>query len=121
MKRLMRIAAGPRSSSSPRVSRRGAGPVDRDDTTMVEFFERRVRPLLVDNCYNCHSANTNAKGAESRRPQSADRRRRAGGRAEVTGRPVYRFESAIGLEYVFLVDGEEFLFFGDRTTYTAKS
>src|SRR5258706_9138013 len=28
----------------------------------IEFFEKKVRPLLVDNCYNCHSANTNAKG-----------------------------------------------------------
>lgn len=28
----------------------------------VEFFEKKVRPLLVANCYNCHSANTNAKG-----------------------------------------------------------
>src|SRR5260221_600734 len=28
----------------------------------VEYFEKKIRPLLVDNCYNCHSANTNAKG-----------------------------------------------------------
>lgn len=28
----------------------------------LEFFEKKVRPLLVDNCYNCHSADTNAKG-----------------------------------------------------------
>jgi cytochrome c553 len=28
----------------------------------VEFFEKRIRPLLVDNCYNCHSANTNSHG-----------------------------------------------------------
>ena len=32
------------------------------DASKVEYFERHVRPLLVDNCYNCHSANTNAKG-----------------------------------------------------------
>src|SRR5438045_1412756 len=31
-------------------------------SSAVEFFEKNVRPLLVDNCYNCHSANTNAKG-----------------------------------------------------------
>ena len=30
------------------------------DAAAVEFFEKEVRPLLVDNCYNCHSANTNA-------------------------------------------------------------
>lgn len=28
----------------------------------LEFFEKKVRPLLVSNCYNCHSADTNARG-----------------------------------------------------------
>ena len=28
----------------------------------IEFFEKKVRPVLVDNCYTCHSADTNAKG-----------------------------------------------------------
>ena len=28
----------------------------------VEFFEKKVRPILAESCYNCHSANTNAKG-----------------------------------------------------------
>jgi Protein of unknown function (DUF1549)/Protein of unknown function (DUF1553)/Planctomycete cytochrome C len=28
----------------------------------VEFFEKKVRPLLVGNCYTCHSADTNSKG-----------------------------------------------------------
>src|SRR3954451_15678410 len=32
------------------------------DPSAVEFFEKKVRPLLAENCYNCHSANTNAKG-----------------------------------------------------------
>jgi hypothetical protein len=34
----------------------------RDRAALVEFFEKRVRPVLVDNCYTCHSANTNSKG-----------------------------------------------------------
>jgi hypothetical protein len=34
----------------------------RNETGAVEFFEKKIRPLLVNNCYNCHSANTNAKG-----------------------------------------------------------
>jgi hypothetical protein len=34
----------------------------RDEAARVEFFEKKVRPVLVNNCYNCHSANTNAKG-----------------------------------------------------------
>jgi cytochrome c553 len=29
---------------------------------LVEFFEKKVRPVLVSNCYTCHSARTNAKG-----------------------------------------------------------
>lgn len=28
----------------------------------LEFFEKKIRPLLVQNCYTCHSANTNARG-----------------------------------------------------------
>ena len=37
-------------------------PPTRDNAAALEFFEKKVRPLLVSNCYNCHSANTNAKG-----------------------------------------------------------
>src|ERR1700730_6991167 len=37
-------------------------PAPRDDAAAVAFFEKKVRPLLVDNCYNCHSADTNARG-----------------------------------------------------------
>ncbi len=33
-----------------------------DMSAKVDFFERKIRPILVDNCYNCHSANTNSKG-----------------------------------------------------------
>jgi len=28
----------------------------------VEFFEKKIRPLLAGNCYNCHSADTNSQG-----------------------------------------------------------
>ncbi len=33
----------------------------RDDAAL-DFFEKKVRPLLAENCYNCHSANTNSRG-----------------------------------------------------------
>lgn len=33
-----------------------------DDAARLEFFEKKIRPLLAHNCYNCHSANTNSKG-----------------------------------------------------------
>src|SRR4051794_6004187 len=28
----------------------------------VQFFESRIRPLLVENCYECHSAEKKTKG-----------------------------------------------------------
>jgi len=34
----------------------------RDDASLVEFFEKSVRPLLVAHCYTCHSADTNSRG-----------------------------------------------------------
>src|SRR5438105_2558457 len=41
----------------------GAGqPASRADATAVEFFEKKVRPVLAGYCYNCHSANTNSQG-----------------------------------------------------------
>jgi len=33
-----------------------------NDGAKIEFFEKKIRPLLVDNCYACHSADTNSKG-----------------------------------------------------------
>ncbi len=32
------------------------------DGPAIEFFEKKIRPLLADNCFNCHSANTNSRG-----------------------------------------------------------
>ncbi len=38
-------------------------PIDASGTPeKLAFFEKKIRPLLVNNCYNCHSANTNSKG-----------------------------------------------------------
>ena len=34
----------------------------REEEALLDFFEKKIRPVLVDNCYNCHSANTNSKG-----------------------------------------------------------
>jgi mono/diheme cytochrome c family protein len=40
-----------------------AGPLDGSEAKGVEFFEKRVRPLLADNCYQCHSQqNKKTKG-----------------------------------------------------------
>ena len=35
-------------------------------------------------------------------------------------RPTYRFVSYIGMECLFFIDGDEFVFIGDHTTYTAR-
>src|SRR5438132_462715 len=32
------------------------------DAASLDFFEKKVRPVLVGYCYNCHSANTNSQG-----------------------------------------------------------
>jgi cytochrome c553 len=33
-----------------------------DEAKRIEFFETKVRPVLANNCYNCHSADTNSQG-----------------------------------------------------------
>jgi hypothetical protein len=35
-------------------------------------------------------------------------------------RPHYQFVSFIGMECIFFIDGDEFVFIGDHTTYTVK-
>ncbi|HVX11573.1 MAG TPA: PSD1 and planctomycete cytochrome C domain-containing protein [Pirellulales bacterium] len=69
--------------SSPAENR----PDSEQNRTAIEFFEKRVRPLLVKNCYTCHSADTNAKGGlrvDDRRGLLAGG---AGGPAIVPGDP----------------------------------
>jgi cytochrome c553 len=33
-----------------------------DDPASIDFFEKKVRPILANNCYNCHSAFNNSMG-----------------------------------------------------------
>jgi Protein of unknown function (DUF1553)/Protein of unknown function (DUF1549)/Planctomycete cytochrome C len=41
----------------------GAFAADRpDDAAKVDFFEKKVRPVLVNQCYGCHSADTKPAG-----------------------------------------------------------
>jgi len=35
-------------------------------------------------------------------------------------RPIYRFVSSVGLECLFFIDRDEFVFIGDHTTYTVR-
>jgi hypothetical protein len=38
------------------------GSSARHDAQAEEFFEKKIRPVLVSNCYTCHSANTKSRG-----------------------------------------------------------
>jgi hypothetical protein len=38
----------------------------------------------------------------------------------LNARPTYRFVSAIGMECIFFIDGDEFVFIGDHTTFTVN-
>ena len=40
-----------------------ATPVAADPAAGIAFFESKIRPLLVDNCYGCHAADTEQKGS----------------------------------------------------------
>ncbi|MBS0261931.1 MAG: DUF1553 domain-containing protein [Planctomycetes bacterium] len=37
-------------------------PVRADDSAGIDFFEKRIRPVLVQHCYPCHSATAKIKG-----------------------------------------------------------
>ncbi len=52
---LGRAASGPLTLPSP-PSDGGEGRVRGPEAAGVEFFEKRVRPVLVEHCYQCHSA-----------------------------------------------------------------
>jgi mono/diheme cytochrome c family protein len=47
-------------AAAPVVARGQAAP--RREAEAIEFFEKKIRPLLAENCFNCHSANTNSRG-----------------------------------------------------------
>lgn len=40
----------------------GKPPETPADPAKVEFFEKKIRPLLLENCINCHSAENGGKG-----------------------------------------------------------
>src|SRR5713101_9010047 len=35
---------------------RAQQPTSADDPAGIEFFEKKIRPLLAERCYGCHSA-----------------------------------------------------------------
>ena len=33
-----------------------------DDTAGLEFFEKRIRPVLIEHCYDCHGPDADEPG-----------------------------------------------------------
>jgi hypothetical protein len=58
--RLLALSAGLLLAVVPGLARSEAPT--RDDSAALEFFEKKVRPVLVNSCYTCHSADTKASG-----------------------------------------------------------
>src|SRR5579864_6880942 len=65
-----------------------AGVEAQDDAASIEFFEKKIRPVLADRCYSCHSA-TAPKLKGGLRLDSLDLARKGGdsGPALVPGHP----------------------------------
>ena len=40
-----------------------AAEVTPEEAAKLEFFEKKIRPILVANCHTCHSAETNSKAS----------------------------------------------------------
>ena len=51
-----RLAAASRLLSVIIVATCGSAAVAGEDPTGTDFFESKVRPVLVEHCYKCHSA-----------------------------------------------------------------
>jgi cytochrome c553 len=47
-------------AAAPAIAYGQSAPTD--NPAAIEFFEKKIRPLLVDNCHTCHSAETNSRG-----------------------------------------------------------
>jgi mono/diheme cytochrome c family protein len=54
-------AASTDTNTQPNASISSAGE-PKPASGKLEFFERKVRPILADNCYDCHSADTKSSG-----------------------------------------------------------
>ncbi|WP_165218915.1 PSD1 and planctomycete cytochrome C domain-containing protein [Aquisphaera insulae] len=46
----------------PPSARAEVAPASASPEKKVEFFEKKIRPILVSQCHTCHSAETNSKG-----------------------------------------------------------
>jgi mono/diheme cytochrome c family protein len=53
---LLVMSAGAVAAAPPAEPALPAKPAAKPDAAGVEFFERKVRPVLAEHCYTCHSA-----------------------------------------------------------------
>ena len=52
---------------------RAEEPAAAPSADAITFFESKIRPILVDNCYDCHAADTDQKGSLLRRHRAGPR------------------------------------------------
>ena len=52
---IVTLAAGPSEAATPAA----AGPASKEG---VEFFEKKIRPVLAKTCYTCHAGSIQARG-----------------------------------------------------------
>jgi hypothetical protein len=62
LKSLLGVTLMLAGATRPARAAEPAAAVAPANPAALEFFEKKIRPLFVEHCYNCHSANTNAKG-----------------------------------------------------------
>ncbi|MBA4192288.1 MAG: hypothetical protein C0467_30325 [Planctomycetaceae bacterium] len=55
---LVLLVSTAAAEDSPKADLKG----NSNDPAKLEFFEKKVRPILVDHCYHCHSADTKPAG-----------------------------------------------------------
>src|SRR2546421_4889459 len=56
------VAAGSLALLAVAFARGAEAPGTRASDAALEFFEKKVRPVLIAHCYTCHSADTKPAG-----------------------------------------------------------
>jgi hypothetical protein len=60
----------------------------RNSDDRVEFFEKKIRPVLIEHCYECHNSTKNADGGLALDQREASLQGGDGGAIIVPGKPV---------------------------------